>query len=347
MAGGMAFSKMLEEDSAMSALTSDTDHHMLGAALILRQNIYDGGASRDRKQMLKTSADVEKSQVGVSLYNLRNRVDEIFFGIISMQRQIALQTEALSDLRTHLTTTESLLSQGIASENDRDEVRVAILSAQADSSQAVHSLNSMRIMLGALIGKDFTSLEEPPLPLKRGNGRRPEEDLYDARLSLLDAKEKSLSSSLMPKVSLMGAAVAHSKMIDSMKGANLFGGITLSWSISPLYTRKRDLARLETDRLEVKLQRDAFLFEKNLGLSGSTENEMALREAIGKDSEIVSLREDILRRDTRRFEEGLISASELLKASREAKEARILKSIREVKLLQELYRYESQENTPE
>ena len=60
-----------------------------------------------------------------------------------------------------------------------------------------------------------------------------------------------------------------------MKNGMLAGGLTLSWNIGALYTRKNDLRKLDVERQQVESERATFLFNNRLEVE-STEGNIAM-----------------------------------------------------------------------
>lgn len=59
-----------------------------GATVDITQTIWDGGATRFRKDDIRMSAEVEKKNTEVALYKVNERVNQIFFGILLADAQI-------------------------------------------------------------------------------------------------------------------------------------------------------------------------------------------------------------------------------------------------------------------
>ena len=51
-------------------------------AVELNQVIWDGGAIRSQKNNLQASSDVENKKLDVEMYELNDRVNQLYFGIL-------------------------------------------------------------------------------------------------------------------------------------------------------------------------------------------------------------------------------------------------------------------------
>ena len=54
----------------------------------LNQTIWDGGATQTQKEVAKASAGVDKASVDVSMYEIRERINQLFFGILVIDAQM-------------------------------------------------------------------------------------------------------------------------------------------------------------------------------------------------------------------------------------------------------------------
>ena len=98
--------------------------------LELKQNIWDGGEIRSRKEQVKASSDVDREKLNVDMYALTERVNQVYFGILLLDEQLRQNQLFLEDLeRTHKQIS-SYIENGIASQSDLDAVSVEQLNTR-------------------------------------------------------------------------------------------------------------------------------------------------------------------------------------------------------------------------
>ena len=49
----------------------------------VNQTLYDGGISKQQKKLFENSEEIEKQKIDVELYKLKDRVNQLFFGILA------------------------------------------------------------------------------------------------------------------------------------------------------------------------------------------------------------------------------------------------------------------------
>lgn len=338
----MAFTDIVDEGSPLLQRAGmDMKNWMAAGSVSLSQQIYDGGRIRAQRQVTEAGAEVDRRQLDVTLYDLRERIQQLFFGILLLDEKQAQTRLLMADLGISRRTVEALMRGGMANQTDLDAVDVE----QARARQALDAQESTRAaylrMLGRFIHRDLgegVSLEKPALPAADGAGERPEIGWYSAQERLLDARRRQLDRSLLPRLSAFGMGVYHTKVSDLAHPAMLAGGLTVSWDIGALYTRGNDLRRLETQRQQVDVARSTFLFNNRLQQEDAGGTLSALRRRLAHDEEIVSLRERIRSKSEKKVELGTESVNEMLRDINAVGEARQQKALHEVQLLQEIYR---------
>ena len=79
------------------------DQYRIG--LDVQQTVYDGGTIRHTQEIARLQGDVEEAQTEVTLYQVRRRVNEMYFGLLLLDEQIRLN----ADLQEVLTQSEKKL----------------------------------------------------------------------------------------------------------------------------------------------------------------------------------------------------------------------------------------------
>lgn len=327
----------------------DMKNYLLNGSIQISQLIYDGGAISAQRRLTKAQAEADKKQLDVRLYEINQRVDQLYFGILMIDEQSKQLKLLQKDLTLSLNTVQSLMNGGLANQSDVDAVKVEQLRAAQQESSLRTSRKSYIQMLGLFIGKaldEKTTLEKPTsLPLSKPQGvLRPELSYYAAQQNLLDTQRKSLTARLLPQLSAFAMGMYHNKVLDMMKPAMLAGGITLSWKISPFYTRKNDLRSIETKKSMINQERETFLF--NIHLQNEKEQSVVedLREKLKQDDEIIRLRENIHNVSVTKVQNGIQTINEMLRDVNAVNEARQQKSIHEIQLLEAMYQLKNINN---
>ena len=324
------------------------------AHVMVNQPIYDGGVITANKNIQKAQTDVQTAQLDVTMYSIRERVNQLFFSVLLIDEQLAQNQLLQDDLKLGLNTVSAMMKGGIANQTDVDNVKVE----QIKVRQQEHSLRTARhtylTMLGSFINLSLdanTQLEKPADPGLKSHGsdpnNRPELAMYDSQNRLLDARLKALDASLMPKVgAFLQGGVGNPGLNMLKNGWDPYYriGATISWNIGSFYTRKNDQQLIAIERQQITANRETFLFNNRLQqqqTNGQIEN---LRQQVNEDEEIIQLREGIRNKSEKRVQNGIETVNEMLRDINAVGEARQQKAIHEVQLLQEIYKLKTINN---
>ena len=338
---GVVFTDLLDVNDRMKRLGIDTKNTMASGMLMVNQNVYDGGQIHAQRQIARAQADVQRQQLAVSMYDLNRRVEQLYFGVLLLDAQIKHTQLLQEDLSLSRKTVEAMQKGGIANQSDVDAVAVEQENALQllDAQQASRSADLR--MLGLFIHQSFgndVQLQMPvALELKTREVYRPELSYYQARESLLEAQRKQLNSRLFPTLKAFGMGIYHTKVTDLMKNGMLAGGLTLSWNIGALYTRKNDLRKLDVERQQVESERATFLFNNRLEVESTEGNIAMLKKQLVRDDEIVRLREQIRDKSEKKVRLGTESVNEMLRDINAVSKARQQRSTHEIQLIEALY----------
>ena len=338
---GLAFTNVLDLTDQMKQAGVDMKNWLVAGSVMINQNIYDGGQVKANKNIAAAQAEVQKHQLNVNMYDLNQRVEQLYFGVLTLDEQIR-HTELLqNDLALSNKTITSMISEGVANQTDLDAVKVEQVKAQQTLDVQKTSRASYLQMIGVFIGKKLgegTVLQKPAMAdVINNTDNRPEIDYYKSQGILLDAQRKQLDTKLLPKLSAFGMGVYHTSVTDMMNNGLLAGGLTLSWNIGALYTRKNDIKNIETQRRIIDSQRETFLFNNSLQNENTNGNISTLRRQISQDDDIVALRERIRSKSEKKVKLGTESINEMLRDINAVSQARQQKALHEIQLLKEIY----------
>lgn len=347
-AGAYGFTDILKSDKKMEQAGMDMNNFMANASVMIKQSVCDGGQIAARKKVVWAESQVQKQQLDVSMYAINEQVDQLFFGILLLDEQLKQNALLKKDLATSEQTIRSMMIGGIANQTDLDAILVERLKAEQQNESLLASRQSYLRMLGVFVGKDLAAaaetLEKPAQGYVRANVNRPELKYYASQNLLLDAQRKQLNTQLRPTVGIFGMGMVHSKMSDMLNNGMMMAGVSVSWNIGALYTRKNDIRKIEVQRQINDSQREVFLFNNRLQNEEADGAIASLKRQIEKDEEIVRLRENIRGKSDRKVELGTKSVNELVSDINAVSLARAQKAMHEIQLLKEIYRQKNINN---
>ena len=313
----------------------------------VQQTLWDGGKSRTDQAIAEGEAAQERMSTEVELYAVDSRVEDIYFGILLMQEQQRQIGEMMQRLQTNLDQVNALVENGMAMQADADAVEVQLLTQRQSLGQVEARLQSFRRILGLFIGEE---LGEVPLPMPVAeepvgyDSERPELQLMDAQMALLQAREQMVDVSLAPRVALFAQGYygypglnMFENMVSHRWTLNGIVGVRMNWNISSLYTSKTSRRQLQNARDNVMLQREVFAFNSRLQAEQESAEVRRIREAIADDDRIVALRSRVREAAEVRLQEGMIDTHDLLGKISDETSAKIARSTHQIELVKAIY----------
>jgi len=311
----------------------------------VNQTIWDGGATHSQKEITRATASVDSANTEVSLYTLKDRVNQLYFGILLIDEQLKQLDLHNENLLRNLDAANLSLQNGVAYRSDVDQVKVEMIKADRKKTEFNSSREAYLEMLSQLIGEKISNNEKFERPsdfnaVAASSINRPELHFYENQRQLVSAQMKMVNVNYMPKVGVLGAGLLiEPGMSFGGTTFNSFAlaGLSISWNTSGLYTGKntKQLAQINLDK--INNQQETFLFNTNTQMIHAKKDIIKQQALLQQDDEIVSLKESIRKSYETRLQNGMSSMNDLLMAENGESDARSSRAVDEIQLLMSLY----------
>ena len=311
------------------------------------QTIYDGGAISSRKTIAREQGNVEAAQAEVSIYNVRKRVNEMYFALLLLDEQIKLNSDLQALLSGNERKLASLVKGGTAAESDWLNVKAERLNVVQQATGLASQKQMLQRMLSTFCGMEVKEVQKPLMyatMTQEQKGVRPELKALDAQINLLNAQEKALDAALKPKFGVFAQGYygypGMNMFADMMRhnwSLNGLIGARLTWNIGALYTRKNDKERINDQRSMINVQREVFLFNNNMEQIQQNENIERYQKLMKDDEEIIKLRSAVRKAAESKLAHGIIDVNDLVREINAENAARVQQSIHEIEMLKEVY----------
>lgn len=321
------------------------DQYKIGVDV--NQIIYDGGAMSSQKAIAREQGSVQKAQNDISMYQIRKRVNEMYFSLLMLNEQIKLNSDLQKLLEGNERKLTSMVNGGTAAKSDLQSVKAERLNAVQQATNLTSQKQMLQRILSAFCGMEVRDVRKPVVPYKGARKRsehRPELTALDAQLGLLNAREKALDAAMKPKLGIFAQSYygyPGLNMFEDMMSHNwsLNGiiGARLTWNIGALYTRKNDKAKLQYQRSFTESNREVFLFNNNLEQIQQNDNIERFRKLMAGDEEIISLRSAVRKSAESKLSHGIIEVTDLVREINAENAARVQQSVHEIEMLKEMY----------
>ena len=318
------------------------DQYRVG--LDLQQTVFDGGAIGAQKQVAREQGAVQQAQLDVSLYQVRQRVNEMYFGLLLLDDQISLHNDLQEQLAASEKKLTSMVKHGTAAQCDLNNVTAERLNVVQQMTTLESQRRVLMAMLGTFCGLEMAQVSKPAAVEAVDGNNRPELRLIDSQLRLADAQDRALTAALLPRLGVFAQGFygyPGYNMFKDMMGRqwswNGMVGARLTWNIGALYTHRNDKAKVQLQRETAQNQREVFLFNNRLEQMQQNEAIDRYRRLMSQDDEIIALREQVRKAAESKLSHGIIDVNDLLRDINSENAARLQRSIHEIEMLKQMY----------
>jgi outer membrane protein TolC len=302
---------------------------------------------RQQKKAEEVNAVVESQKLDVDIYQLRDRINDLFFGILLMKEQIAQSELMKNDLSSALKKVQASIQHGTALRSQGDILQAELLRIDQRIIELQSAEASFREILGMftdhLVGNS-TILAKPEWTMGSDSIRRPELNLFGLQKQGIEANRALLSARKKPRIELFlqgGYGRPALNMLENSFDLYYIGGIRFNWLLSGYYTFRRENEILDLRQQSLDVQKETFLFNTNLTRSQHDAEIAKLQRLIQADDEIIMLRMRVMETASVQLEEGVISANDYIREVNAADQAKQNRALHEAQRLiaQAKYRF--------
>jgi outer membrane protein TolC len=290
---------------------------------------------------------VENQKVEVELFKLQERINQLFLGVLYLDEQIKQVDLIRQDIQTGIKKVDAQVQNGVAFRSNLNVL-------QAESLRTAQRLIELKSGRKGLIETlslfmnqpldESTVLQRPAVTSMQTENIRPELKLFADQSKLLDHRYKIIRSANLPKTSLFmqgGYGKPGLNMLKNEFDLYYIGGIRLTWSLSGLYTRKREKQLVEVNKRIVDVQKETFLFNTSTQLKQQQSEIDKLQQLVKSDNDIIELRIKIKDAAKAQLENGVITSNDYLREVNAEDQARQLLITHQLQLLQAQINYQN------
>jgi outer membrane protein TolC len=315
----------------------------------VNQLIYDGGAIKQQKGIQHLSDEVEQQKIEVELYKLKERINQIFLGVLFLDEQLKQVDLVRSDLNNGVTRVEAQINNGVALKSNLNVLKAELLKTDQRAIEIRSSRKGYIDVLSFFINQTLPENIRLEKPVVTGSVlindiQRPELKLYSTQEKLLGGQHNMIGSRNKPKASLFfqgGYGRPSLNLFTNDFDFFYTTGLRLNWSIGGFYTEKREKKIIELNQKSIDIQKEVFLFNTNAQLKQQQSEFDKLQKLIATDNDIIDLRIKVKDAAKAQLENGVITANDYLREVNAEDLARQNLITHQIQLLQAQINYQT------
>lgn len=315
--------------------------------LDINQPVTDIFTVRNNLKSADLNAEIERQRVEVELYQLRERVNQLFFGIVLINAQTK-QTELMKkDIQSGIDKATVSVANGTSLKSSVDILNAELLVVE----QKLIDLQAIRRgyanMLSKFIGLEIieqTVFEEPAMVSITSSVNRPELSLLETQKEALLMQKKLLMNENIPRISLFaqgGYGRPGLNFLSNDFSPYAIGGIRVSWNISNLYSYGKRLKEMDVRKNTLNVQKDLFLLNTDLALTLQDSEIAKLETLIASDHKIIELRERVKNSTKNMLENGTATTNDYILHLNAEDKARQNLVLHQIQRLMALYNHKT------
>lgn len=308
--------------------------------LDITQPITDVFLIKNQKAVLLQNSEVQLSSTEVELYKIKDRINQLYFGLLLIHEQLNLNTLLDHDLESGQQKIQAAIQQGTDYKTSANKIQAQIIVNQQRRLELESLRDAYLQMLSQFLNKPLnenTTLTTPASLVNNHVINRPELNLFSNRIKAYQTQHKIIKNRIIPKLSLFAQVgigqPSPLNFLNNKMAPFAIGGLRANWNLSSLYSQKNDLNLLQLDIKNTELQKELFLFNTlNLVTQQSAEVDK-LTKLLETDDELIDLRSSIKTTANVQLENGVISANDYIREANAEDQARQNKLLHQIQLL--------------
>lgn len=321
--------------------TLDKDQYKITAEIY--QPLTNFSNISSQKDQIDLNGKIEIQRVEIDLFQLQDRVNQIYFSILLMQSKNGQLVLMEQDIDSTLSRLESAVANGTSTLMDQKllEVEKIRIGQQLEENEA--NRKAFLAMLSQLTGKRIGPSTNLALPINYEEAfslNRPELRLFDLQEQLLTVQDAQLNNRYIPDVGLFfqgGYGRPGLNLLSNDFSTFYITGLRLNWNLSSLYKTRNDRQKLAIQRQLVNTQKETFLLNTEMTQAQQSSDISKYRDMITADEKAVILREEIKSIAEVQLLNGLITTIDYIKILNDASRAKQELELHQTMLLQAQY----------
>ena len=305
----------------------------------VNQLIYNGGLIVANTKLKEAQTKTQQQLVEVSLYQIKTRINQLFFSILLLQERKSILISKQEQLVSKIKEVNAGIKFGAilpASEKvleaENLKIKQQLSEIQFDKKRLFENLSSLTFTTVP----ETTTLEKPLIITDQiSQNNRPELKYFELQNQQIEASKTVVSKNNLPKINAFGIAGYGNpglNMVDNSYQPILMVGLRANWNVFDWNKSKAEKEALTVSADIVATEKETFLLNNSLQLQEMNNEIKKSEEIIKTDTEIIDLREYVEKSANSQLKNGVITASEYLVEFTNLYEAKTNQKLHEIQL---------------
>ena len=314
----------------------------------VNQVVYDGGLIKQQQKATQLNTEVEEQKIEVELYKLKDRINEIYLGVLFLDEQIKQADLIKQDIQVGIKQVEAQVINGVVLKSNLNVLKAQLLQTDQRVIELKASRKGLIETLGLFLDQQLAEnivLEKPVISSTPSNEiSRPELKLYSDQSKLIQQQNKLVTAKNLPKASLFAQGGYGRPGLNLLKNEFdwfYIAGVRFNWPLGGLYTLKKEKQLNEVNRKIIDVQKETFLLNTNTQLKQQHCEIDKYDQLVETDKAIIDLRVHVKEAAVAQLQNGVITANDYLREVNAEDQARQSLITHQIQLLQAEINYQT------
>ncbi|MCK0159558.1 TolC family protein [Allomuricauda sp. F6463D] len=308
-------SDVIEFPLAMSGI-EPLNKDQYRATVSVNQLIYNGGATDASLHLKSAQLKTKQKQLEVSLYQLKQQVNQLYFSILLAQESGLLLNAKKEQVKSKLKEVQSGIKYGIILPSSDKVLEAELLKIDQQYQELESNKATLTHTLSSLINRPLdksTTFQNPLVEIQlQPDMVRPELELFQLKKEEVDNTQSLLSKQNMPK--LFGFATGGYgnpglNMLDNSFQTFYTVGVKLNWNVFDWNSNKKQRESLSINKEIIENESEIFKLNTSIELNQQQNEINKIESFIESDLAITNLRKEVLKTADSQLKNGVITSS--------------------------------------
>lgn len=286
------------------------------ATLSVKQLIYNGGATDASLAVKSSQLKTKQKQVEVNLYQLKQKINQLYFSILLSQETHLLLKAKQEQLQAKLSEVTSGIKYGVILPSSDKVLEAELLKINQQLTEVESNKLSLIETLADIIGQPLNASVHFQNTLVETASttelNRPELELFQLKKDEIESNEDLITKQNAPK--LLGFATGGYgnpglNMLDNSFQAFYTVGVKLNWNVFDWNSNKKLRESLSINKDIIDTETETFKLNTNTELNQQQKEIEKIEAFIASDLEIIDLRKEVLKSADSQLKNGVITSS--------------------------------------
>ncbi len=289
------------------------------ATLTANQLLYNGGRIKASQQLQNSSTQRKQQEVEANLYQLKQRVNQLYFSILLIDDQLLLLNARKEQLNSTLNEVKSGVKNGVLLPTSDKVIEAELLKIAQQYKEATNTKSKLITSLSTLIGVTLnteTSFQKPFLSIVETKDlNRPELSLFNLKKQEIEQQQNLLSKATAPTLNAFatgGLGNPGLNFLENDFSTYYIVGLKLNWNVFDWNGNKKQRQVLDFSKELINNQEEVFRLNTNTALNEQQQEIETLESTIAIDQQLISLQQEVVRTFDAQLKNGVITTSQYI-----------------------------------